>query len=94
MRVICLAEKKQRGCQYCANVTAKSSKGELRTACPFYKCPYTVLEKYKSYEEFLASEDSKIMVNEFFITIARVFESSTHRKFNKIFSDGDARVGI
>jgi hypothetical protein len=72
----------------------KSYSGKSHTACPFYQCPYTVLEKYSSYEEFMASEDSKILVDEFFVSISRVFESSTHRTFNKIFSDGDARVGI
>lgn len=96
MRTIPFYEKKQRGCQYCAHVevvfggTAKGS----RTGCPFKECPYTVLEKYKSYEEFMKSEDSKILVNEFFSTVASCYELQSRMTPNRSFSDGDSRVGI
>ena len=69
-RVLHLSERKQRGCAYCLHVVYKDVKGVSRLACSFDKCPYQVLEKYKTYEEFLASEDSKILVDEFFQTAA------------------------
>jgi hypothetical protein len=88
-------EKKQRGCQYCQDMKVKRFNGDTRTACPFIECPYTVLDKYKIYEEFMASEDSKILVNEFFKTVATVYElSSKPCKTKCLFSDGDARIGL
>lgn len=78
MRVIALSEKKQRGCQYCTNVTTVRHEGMMRTACPYDECPYKVLDKYKSYEEYMESEDCKIMVDEFFKSFpgfAGLFES-------------------
>lgn len=69
-RPIYAHEKRKRGCQYCLHVTSMRHKGEVRNACPFTDCPYEVLDKYETYEEFMASEDSKILVNEFFSTVA------------------------
>ena len=95
LRCIPLHEKKQRGCQYCKDVQVKWFKGDTHTACPFYECPYTVLDKYKTYEEFMASEDSKILVNEFFKTVATVYEFSANPcKTKVLFSDGDGRIGV
>ena len=94
-RLVPLYEKKQHGCQYCQNMQTENFGQGLRTACPFEECPYTVLDKYNTYEEFMASEDSKILVNEFFHTVATVYElSSSPAKTKCLFSDGDARVGI
>jgi hypothetical protein len=88
-------EKKQRGCQYCKDMEVKNFQGVTRNACPFFECPYTVLNKYKTYEEFMASEDSKIMVNEFFASVATVYElSSRPCKTKVLFSDGDGRIGL
>ena len=50
----------------------------MMTACPWDKCPFTVLDKYNTYEEFMASDDSKILVNEFFATVATVYEMSAN----------------
>ena len=94
-RIVPTFEKKQRGCLYCLHVTSARSRGQNWTACEFEECPYTVLDKYKTYEEFMASEDSKILVNEFFKTVATVYELSANPSKTKcLFSDGDARVGI
>lgn len=95
MRCVPFYEKKQRGCQYCQNMQKENFGEGLRTACPFDECPYTVLDKYKTYEEFMASEDSKILVNEFFKTVATVYEfSASPCKTKILFSDGDGRIGI
>lgn len=75
-RVLPGFEKKQRGCQYCLHVTTLRHNGEIRNACPFTECPFDVLNKYKTYEEFMASEDSKIFVNEYFSTVPSVYELS------------------
>ena len=94
-RVVPCYEKKQRGCLYCIHSTRQISRGENRTGCPFEECPYTVLDKYNTYEEFMASEDSKILVNEFFKTVATVYEFSANPcKTKVLFSDGDGRIGI
>lgn len=94
MRKVLGCEKKQRGCQYCADMKLGRFDGESRTCCPFAKCPYHVLDKYDSYEEFMASEDSKIMVTEFFTSIASCYELASSRKVNRDFSDGDYRVHL
>lgn len=97
MRIIPFYEKKKRGCLYCLHVQSKKTKfggGDSHTACPFDECPYTVLEKYESYEEFMKSEDSKILVNEFFSTVASCYELQSRMTPNRSFSDGDRRVGL
>lgn len=88
------SEKKQRGCQYCADMKLGKFDGESRTCCPFAVCPYHVLDKYKTYEEFMDSEDSKILVNEFFTSIAYCYDFTTTQKRNRIFSDGDFKVHL
>jgi hypothetical protein len=76
-------------------VTSAKLKGQNRSSCPFDECQYSVLDKYNSYEEFMASEDSKILVNEFFKTVASVYEhSASPSKTKCLFSDGDGRIGI
>lgn len=97
MRLVPAHEKKKRGCLYCANVEIVRTGGrkkDSRTACPFDECPYKVLDKYESYEEFMKSEDSKILVTEFFSTIPSCYELQSRMTPNRSFSDGDSRVGI
>jgi hypothetical protein len=48
--------------------------GYFRTGCPHDECSYHVLDKYDTYEEFMASEDSKILVDGFFQTTASCYE--------------------
>lgn len=97
MRVVPFFEKKQRGCQYCMHVTKcqnEFSSHDSRTGCPFDECPYSVLDKYRTYEEFMASEDARILVTEFFSTVASVYELGSAATSKKIFSDGDSRVNL
>lgn len=93
MRVIPKYENKQRGCSDCLHSETKRFAQQFRVFCPHRKCPYTVLDKYKTYEEFMASEDSKILVGEFFNTVAGCYElaKQTHST-KRIFSDGDNRI--
>jgi hypothetical protein len=96
MRLIPLREKNQRGCQYCADMQLERDGKAWRTACIMDECPYKVLDKYKSYEEFMASEDSKIFVNEYFSTVPTVYEMSGFSHAPKgIFEDkGDFKVHL
>lgn len=53
------------------------------------KCPYTVLDKYETYDEFIASEDSVILVPEFFASIADCYRlGKISNKPQRMFSDG------
>lgn len=74
MRVVPVFEKKQRGCVYCMEVQMTKSKGCRRCGCPHDVCPYEILDKYESYEQFMASEDSKILVDGFFQTTASCYD--------------------
>lgn len=94
MRLVLGYEKKQRGCQYCADKKLGNQNGESRTCCPFDVCPYHVLDKHETYEDFMASEDSKILVSEFFQTIASCYDLSMPRTPNRGFSDGDSMVHL
>ena len=95
MRMVPYFEKRQRGCLYCADVGTSKFSQDNRTSCPHNECPYHVLDKYKSYDEFMTSQDSKILVGEFFTTVASSFERINGRYTPiKGFSDGDSRVNL
>ncbi len=95
MRVIHMKEKKQRGCAYCTHVDIKKHGYATQTSCPFDECPFKVLDKYDTYEEYMASEDSRILVTEFFQTIADCYElSSASKKPTKNYSDGDFKMSF
>lgn len=68
MRVLATAEQRKRGCSYCTQIervyAPKSGSGKRR-ACPHKACPYTVLDKYDTYEEYMESEDSRINIAAF-----------------------------
>ena len=55
------AEAVQRGCYFCEHKVNKwdNSRGCNRSCCPFEKCPYGVLDKYDTYDDFVESEDCK-----------------------------------
>lgn len=95
MRVVPGYEKKKRGCDYCQDKQRVREGKCFRTACPHDECPYHVLDKYKTYEDFMESEDSKILVDEFFSSVPTNVElaSQTHT-IKRIFSDGDSMVGV
>lgn len=59
MRKVYVTEKKKHGCIYCTDMVLKGG-GSIRTHCPHEQCPYQVLDKYDSYEDYIASDDSKI----------------------------------
>jgi hypothetical protein len=95
MRIVPGYEKKQRGCEWCLHKSIARSGRDIRTGCPFDECPYRVLDKYKTYEEFMASEDSKILVNEFFTSVAGCYELAKQAQSpKKIYSDGDHRLHL
>jgi hypothetical protein len=54
-----------------------------------------VLDKYESYDAFMESEDSKILVDEYFTnndwSATLTSNPSTPKK---LYSDGDGKVGI
>lgn len=67
MRLLKLSERKKRGCTYCMDMVIITDEDESQHMnCPHEKCPYKVLDKYESYEDFMESEDSKILVDNFF----------------------------
>lgn len=74
MRAVPLYERKKRGCAYCLDVVLKKNGIAFRTHCPHKECPYHVFDKYDTYEEFMASEDAKILVDGFFQTAANCYE--------------------
>ena len=95
MRMVPSYEKKQRGCQYCTNMQLTKFDGDSRTSCPFDTCPFSVLDKYKTYEEFLASEDSKIYIDEYFTTVGWCYAlQNANSRPNRKFSDGDDKVHL
>jgi hypothetical protein len=89
-------EKKKRGCIYCKHVVKKKRGKAWRANCPFDECPYHVLDGYKTFDEFMASEDSRIQVAEFFQTVPSVYElgSSNYSKPKWLCSDGDQRNSL
>ncbi len=55
MRRIHNAERKQRGCNYCAHAIPPEQDGRSYKcrACPFDECPYHELDEVKSYSHYL-----------------------------------------
>lgn len=62
------AELYKRGCLYCLDmISTEVPWGNYNAkSCPHEECPYHVLDKYETYNDFMKSEDSKILVDEFF----------------------------
>lgn len=90
MRYLRLYEKKQRGCAYCLDMSVvHDDYDKPHFSCKHSKCPYTVLDKYETYEEFLESEDSKILVPQFFEAAEELFKmGKISNKPQRLFSDG------
>jgi hypothetical protein len=75
MRILPTFEKKKRGCAYCNDMKQVHHGYQgLRNSCPYDECPYKVLDKYDTYDQFMASEDSKIPVDAFFQTMPSCYE--------------------
>lgn len=60
MRIVDNREKVKRGCSYCLDYQKKRYQGERRYVCIHNECPYHVLDKYKSYREYLKKEAPNI----------------------------------
>lgn len=83
VRVVKLPEKKKRGCEYCMDMK-KTRMGKANvTGCPYPECKYHELDNYETYEEYMKSEDCRILVTEFFATVADCYDSTRFK--------GDAR---
>ena len=95
MRVVSFREKKKRGCWYCTDAQKTKDHGCIRTGCPHDVCPYHVLDKYDTYEEFLESEDSKILVGEFFQSKPSCYElSNGNVTVNQIYGGGKQELHL
>lgn len=85
---------KKRGCDFCLDMAV--TKGEDKKphkTCMHDTCPYKVLDKYETYEEFMQSEDSRILVGQFFETAAKCYTmGKITKKPQRMFSDGDKRT--
>ena len=92
-RIISTLERKKRGCQFCNDVGTEAGPGRL--TCKFKSCPYKVLDKYETYDEYLKSEDSKILVDQFFSSAAECYHvGRITKKPQRMFSDGDKRTAF
>lgn len=61
MRYVTECNPEKRGCYYCTQIKLMSAgKGFPRLYCIHDECPYRVLDKYDTYEDFCKSPDSKI----------------------------------
>ena len=92
MRPMSLREKNKRGCAVCEDMEVHRVFDVVRTCCPHDQCPYHVLDKYDTYEEFMASDDAKILVDGFFQTVPSIYEmSSGNAQVKKIYRDDASR---
>ena len=46
--------------RFCFGESGLITASGVSTNCPYDECPYHVLDKYETYEEYVESEDSKI----------------------------------
>lgn len=60
MRLLTFKEKVHRGCFYCIDVKRISTKSGVCSSCPHDECPYHILDKYETYDDYIESDDSKI----------------------------------
>ena len=67
MRRLTTKEVKKRGCAYCLDSRRgehiRNMIGTSSLKCIHDKCPYYELNKYKNYEEYIKSEESKIVID-------------------------------
>jgi len=60
VRIIGKKELKKRGCNYCLHKGLTKVEEKKFSTCPYDVCPYKVLDKYNSYEEFLKKQDFRL----------------------------------
>lgn len=55
MRKLYAGEIEQRGCHYCEKRQLRWDYrgGYYRSNCPYQRCPYRILDKFNTYEEFI-----------------------------------------
>lgn len=88
MRRLTKADMKQRGCDVCLDKTMIRENNKNHDVCKHEKCPYTVLDNYETYDEFLASKESRILVENFFSQVANCYTlGSISSKPQRMFSD-------
>jgi hypothetical protein len=63
MRLTAVDERKKRGCTYCVDKVVVSGRyGRGRNIeCPHEECPYKVLDKYDTYDDYMESKESEIV---------------------------------
>ena len=61
MRVLRKAETTKRGCSYCTDIIREriEKTGGGRSRCPHEECPYKVLDKYDTYEDYMQGDECK-----------------------------------
>lgn len=77
MRLLTVGEKQKRGCVYCAKVrtTYIKGRGARRLVCPHTACPYTVLDKHDTYDDYMKSKDSTVNIAEMLdINLAEILD--------------------
>lgn len=90
MRAIPIHERKKRGCECCTEVIHTKIGSRFRLKCPHTECPHHVLDKYDSYDEFMQSEDAKILVTEFFQTTASCYDlMNENAAVKKVFAKSE-----
>lgn len=61
MTLLTSCEHEKRGCYYCKDITrAQYGQRDVRLYCIHDECPYRVLDKYETYQDYLNSPDSRI----------------------------------
>ena len=95
LRVVSFSEKKKRGCNYCKDMELTRDHSGIRTGCKHNKCPYHALDNHDSYEEFMKSEDSRILVQEFFQTMPSCYElANGNAQVRKIYSGSESELHL
>lgn len=61
----------------------KDKYDKQHTSCPHDKCPYRVLDKYETYDDYMESEDSKIDVSAFLVEAANCYTLAPPRDHQK-----------
>ena len=64
MRKLTYKECNRHGCQWCNDIIPASEyRGQyIPRECPYEKCPYTVLDKFKSYADYMKYTDGDSLV--------------------------------
>ena len=90
MRKVTRYEKTKRGCECCIDAERKRRGKGYGFFCPHDTCPHHALDKYDTYEEFMASKDAKILVNGFFYTSPSCYDlKNSNASVRKVYSKSE-----